>query len=134
MTFQYQGGSNAALFDGPADRISPNPDADGGYTYQSNPPPNDGRKVILSDTDHLWGIGGSASWVWRSLVRGSNPLFMDPYKRGVLDQGSDAQWGPVRRALGDTRRMAERMDLAAMTPHGDLASTEYCLADPGRGY
>jgi hypothetical protein len=26
------------------------------------------------------------------------------------------------------------MNLAAMTPHGDLASTGYCLANPGKEY
>ncbi|MGC9326200.1 MAG: DUF6298 domain-containing protein, partial [Candidatus Hinthialibacter sp.] len=53
MTFQYSGGKNQTLFDSPAEWISPNPD--GGY--RDNPPANDGQKVILTDTDHLWGIG-----------------------------------------------------------------------------
>lgn len=61
---------------------------------------------------------------------------------------SDPQWAPVlagqrvgvrdpaapRRVMGQTRRIAERMNLAAMTPHPDLASSGYCLADPGKGY
>lgn len=134
MTFQYQGGSNAALFASPADWVSPNPEAEGGYDYQTNPPPGDGRKVILSDTDHLWGIGGSAAWVWKSFLRGLNPLFMDPYRRVVLDRGAEEQWEEIRRALGDTRRFAERMDLATMTPRSELASTQYCLAHPGKEY
>jgi len=74
MTFQYRGGTNQALFDSPADWISPNPD--GGY--RDDPPATDGRKVILSDTDHLWGLGGSQAWVWKSFTRGYNVLFMDP--------------------------------------------------------
>ena len=40
MTFQHQGGSNAALFESPADWISPN--REGGYRH--SPPPADGRK------------------------------------------------------------------------------------------
>jgi hypothetical protein len=40
----------------------------------------------------------------------------------------------ARRALGDTRRFAERMNLAAMTPRNELASTRYCLAHPGHEY
>ena len=63
------------LFDSPADWISPNPE--GGY--RDDPPAADGRKVIVSDTDHLWGIGGNAAWVWKSFLRGLNPIFMDPY-------------------------------------------------------
>jgi len=54
MTFQWAReyrGTNENLFNSLADWISPNPD--GGY--QDDPPAADGRKVILSDTDHLWG-------------------------------------------------------------------------------
>lgn len=128
MTFQYQGGSNETLFASPADWISPN--AEGGY--RDAPPANDGRKVILSDTDHLWGLGGNVAWVWKSVCRGMNPLFMDPYDADSLAPGS--QWEPVRQALGAARLMSERVDLAALTPRDDLASTTYCLAQPGREY
>jgi hypothetical protein len=48
----YQGTSfNKVLFDSPADSISPNPA--GGYIDE--PPASDGRKVIISDSDHLHG-------------------------------------------------------------------------------
>ena len=39
-----------------------------------------------------------------------------------------------RRAMGHARRCAERMDLAASTPRPELASTGYCLANPGKEY
>ena len=128
MTFQYQGGSNQALFDSPADWISPNPE--GGYN--DAPPPADGSKVIINDTDHLWGIGGNQAWVYKSLCRGMNPIFMDPYDGRILE--TDDKWEPIRRVLGYVRALAERIDLAHMTPHGDLASTGFCLADPGVEY
>ncbi len=139
MTFPYsrdkqQRGTNALLFDSPADWISPNPDAAGGYNYRTNPPPADGKKVILSDTDHLWGIGGNPDWVWKSFVRGHHPLFMDPYDNRVLGKAEPESWNPVRESMGHARRLAERLDLAALTPREDLASTRYCLADPGRQY
>jgi hypothetical protein len=134
MTFQYQGGSNSALLASLADWVSPNPDAGSGYDYRSNPPPADGRKVILSDTDHLWGIGGDVTWAWKSFLRGLNPLFMDPYKREILGRGSEDQWEPVRMALGHARRFAERINLAAMIPHPELATTGFCLAQPGEEY
>jgi CubicO group peptidase (beta-lactamase class C family) len=130
MTFQYKGGTNQALFDSPADWISPNPD--GGY--RDDPPVADGRKVVLSDTDHLWGIGGSQAWVWKSLTRGYNVLFMDPYDGDVLGKPFDPRWDPVRRSLGYTLRFARRMDLAAARPTTDAASTKYCLANPGAQY
>lgn len=139
MTFPYSAdaekrGTNAHLFASPADWISPNPDASDGYDYRTNPPPADGDKVILSDTDHLWGIGGTTEWVWKSFVRGYNPLFMDPYDNRVLGKEKPESWEPIRRSLGHARRVAEKLDLAAMTPRADLASTGYCLADPGRQY
>lgn len=137
MTFQWSRdakyrGTNRALFDSPADWISPNPDSapTPPFNYRDNPPPADGKKVVLSDTDHLWGIGGNVAWVWKSFVRGHNPLFMDPYEGAVLAPGTTAKWEPVRRALGDTRRYARRMNLMAMQPRGDLATTRYCLANP----
>jgi len=130
MTFQYRGGKNETLFKSPADWISPN--GEGGY--RDNPPAADGRKVVLNDTDHLWGIGGNQAWVWKSFLRGHNPLFMDPYDGVVLGNKSDPRWDPIRRSLGYTRRYAEKMDLAATRPRNDLASTKYCLANPGKEY
>ncbi|MCI0540533.1 MAG: hypothetical protein L0Z50_35480, partial [Verrucomicrobiales bacterium] len=120
------------LFDSPADWISPNRDRAAGNDYLHDPPPADGTKVILPDTDHLGGIIGTPDWVWKSFCRGHNPIFMDPYDRSVL--GSSDQWDAVRRSLGQTRRLAERVDLARMTPTKDIASTKYCLAQPGVAY
>ena len=134
MTFQYQGGANATLLASAADWISPNPDAPDGRNYRDNPSPADGRKVILSDTDHLWGVGGDVAWAWKSFLRGLNPLFMDPYDRKILDLGTNDQWEPVRAALGHTRQFAQRINLAATFPHPELASTGYCLAEPGVQY
>ncbi|MBM3334472.1 hypothetical protein FJY63_07405, partial [Candidatus Sumerlaeota bacterium] len=119
------------LLKSPADWISPNPDR---YDYKNDPPAADGAKVVLPDTDHLWGVGGNVAWVWKSFLRGLNPIFMDPYRRGVLDRGPDDQWEPVRRAMGVTRRLAEQVNLSAMTPRKELARSGYCLADPGREY
>ena len=130
MTFQYKGGSNKVLFDSPADWVSPN-NAGG---YRDNPPAARGRKVVILDTDHLWGIGGNQSWVWKSFTRGYNPIFMDPYDGVVLGKRFDPRWDPIRRSLGYTRRYAERMNLVAMKPRPDLASTRFCLANPGKEY
>lgn len=130
MTFQYKGGDNATLFKSPAHWISPNQ----GGGYKDNPPANDGSKVILSDTDHLWGIGGDREWVWKSFLRGLNPIFMDPYDGLVLGRKFDPKWDPVRKAMGQTLRWANRVNLVAMTPRNELSSTEYCLANPGGEY
>lgn len=148
MTFQFARpqelrGTNEALFRSPADWISPNPE--GGY--RENPPAADGSKVILNDTDHLWGIGGNRAWVWKSFCRGLNPIFMDPYREVEQEATGntwtdhlsaratlDARWEPIRKNLGFTLTYAERMNLVAMVPRSDLSSTKYCLADPGKEY
>jgi len=130
MTFQYKGGSNKTLFDSPADWVSPNPE--GGY--RDDPPAADGRKVVLNDTDHLWGIGGNQAWVWKSFTRGHNVIFMDPYDGDVLGGKFESRFEPVRKGMGYTRQYAERMDLTAMRPRPELASTGYCLARPGAEY
>ncbi len=116
---------NATLFFSQADWLSPG--GGGGYDY--DPPAADGRKVVISDTDHLFGTrGGGAAWVWKSFVRGLNPIYMD-----TLDSLSRRREG-ARRAMGHARVYAERMDLIHMAPRGDLASSGYCLANPGREY
>jgi hypothetical protein len=67
---------------------------------------------------------------------------MDPYLDPSHDAGRnrpargkpDPYWDPLRKALGQTRQYATRVDLAAMVPHEELASTKYCLANPGHEY
>lgn len=130
MTFQYKGGSNRTLFESPADWISPNDE--GGY--RDNPPGSDGAKVVISDTDHLWGIGGNQAWVWKSFCRGLYPIFMDPYDGLVLGKPFDPQWDPIRKSMGMTRQLANRLDITTMTPQNDVASTGYCLAEAGTKY
>jgi hypothetical protein len=131
MTFQYKGGSNETLMKSPADWVSPNPD--GGY--RDNPPAADGSKVIVTDTDHLWGIGGNSTWVWKSFLRGLNPIFMDPYDGAVLSKGFGRDKAePIRKSLGQVLDWSRRVDLVGMTPRSGLASSRYCLAKPNAEY
>jgi hypothetical protein len=143
MTVQYPGGKNQALFDSPADWISPN-DAGG---YQADPPVADGRKVVLNDTDHSFyyiglqkaGLDAQRAWVWKNFTRGHQALFMDPYLDptpwGVVgrnkpqDGKPDPYWEVLRLNMGYTRMYADRINLAAMTPQPALASSGFCLAN-----
>ena len=107
---------------------------------KSEPRAVDGAKISMLDTDHVFGVGGDQKWVWKAFLRGHNVLFMDPY--------DDPAWEPVlagqrvgvrdaeapRRAMGHAHSYASRIDLAASRPAGELASTGYCLAVPGREY
>ncbi|HEX6863560.1 MAG TPA: DUF4038 domain-containing protein [Thermoanaerobaculia bacterium] len=113
MTSCFPRGRNEDLFGSPADWISPN--HRGGY--KRSPPPADGSKVVILDTDHLWGIGGGREWVWKSFLAGHHPIYMDPLDADPLREDA-------RRAMGHTRRLAERLDLANMVP----SPSGHCLA------
>jgi hypothetical protein len=91
--------------------------------------------VIITDTDHLWGIGGNYQWVWKSFLRGLNPIFMDPYDTKILKRSYDPSWvEPLRLSMGYTLELAERMNLIRMNPEPELSTTGYCLADRGNEY
>jgi hypothetical protein len=131
MTVPYPG-SNADVLNSPADWVSMNGDL-------ANPPATDGTKVSLWDTDHLCGICGDPSWVWKSVTRGHNVLLMDGYdnSRGVSDPAynpDDPKWEATRRNMGYARSYVMRMDLARARPRGDLASSGFCLAVLGSEY
>ncbi len=140
MTVQWSAGADRALLQSPADWISPN-----ARFFE-----NDGRKVVLNDTDHsyFWtglkadGVAAQRAWVWKNFTRGNQCLFMDPYLDPSHDPGRnspaggkpDPYWEPLRQALGLSRAVAGGIDLAHMVPHGELASTGVCLANPGQEY
>lgn len=130
MTFQFKGGSNKTLFESPADWVSPNPEAGGGFEYKKNPPVAEGKKVVISDTDHLWGLGGDVAWVWKTFLRGHNPIFMDPYGRETFGK-TRLDCDPIRKNLGYVLDYSRRVDLAVMSPHLKIASSGYCLASAG---
>ena len=152
---------NKDLFDSPADWISPNHepiswrlgDSTISSSFKTDPPQADGKKVIITDTDHLWGHGGNYKWVWKSFLRGLNPIFMDPWDPlpGKEDEAKTTGWiydeggiskddrnypefFLIRQNMGHTRLFAERINLRKMMPHGELSSTGYCLADRGNEY
>jgi hypothetical protein len=151
MTMQFpvpdQAKVNDPLFNGPADWVSPGFDDvahPGGALcsrWFTDPPANDGTKVVITDTDHYAAGAGDALWAWKSFLRGHNPILMD---FGIIDLVNplDPSYGvpsyesfePARYAMGDTLHFAQRMPLTAMHPRGDLSSTGYVLADPGEEY
>jgi hypothetical protein len=106
-----------------------------------DPPAADGRKIVLSDTDHYSPMKADPLWAWKSFLRGHQPILYDlPIAFGV-DPPDKSEGFPsydsleaARWALGDTRRLAERIGLISMEPMPQLSSTGYVLADPGREY
>src|SRR6266545_4155811 len=73
-------------------------------------------------------------WVWKSFTRGLNPIYMDSLDAEGWKNVEAATMEGARQAMGQTRRFSEKMNLAAMTPQPKLASTRYCLANPGKEY
>jgi len=149
MTMQYpvrdQSKVNEVLFESPAEWISPGfDDVESpmqGSRWYKDPPANEGAKVIISDTDHYSPMKSEALWAWKSFLRGHNPIL---YDLGIISgveppdpssgSPSFASLEPARYAMGDTLRFAERLNLMAMEPRGELSSTGYALANPGEEY
>jgi hypothetical protein len=134
--------ANEPLWNSPADWISPGfDDTLGDSRWFADPPPNDGSKVVLLDTDHFSPFSSSALWVWKSFLRGHHPVL---YDLGILGGGmppnpaegspSFDSLEPARWAMGEARRFAEQIDLANLEPSGNLASSGYALAHPSQEY
>ena len=126
MTFQFPVGTNLDLYASSADWISPGRAACAPFDYRNDPPSGDGDKVVIVDTDHLWGEGGSVDWVWRTFTRGHNLMFMDG---GIETFPPSSDWRhDIRLALSQTRLLSERFDMTCAVPDLAIASSGYCLA------
>jgi hypothetical protein len=128
------------LYGSAADWISPeiHPDEVADQTW-GTAPYDRGDKVIILDTDHIWGVGGDEVWAWQSFCRGYNVIYMDranDFPSGFFEHEVWPEMAnpDLRREMGKIRAYADRMTLNAATPHNELASTGYCLAVPGREY
>ena len=124
MSYVHGDHAGNALYASRADWISP---FYGGPPVLADPAPADGRKVVVLDTDHICGVCGDAAFVWKSFVRGHNPIYMDPFDANPVHRAA-------RVAMGQTRRYARRIDLRHAMPRLDVASTRFALARPGREY
>ena len=122
--------SHASLLASPAEAVSftsPGNHGTGLEDYCGDPPAADGRKVSLLDTDHLWGVGGDAGWVWRAALRGHNPLFMDPFEGDFVAHGHFGT--DAREAMGVARALLEGLGLDRLVPAPERASSRFALAD-----
>jgi uncharacterized protein YjdB len=137
MTPMWPGGHQSDLLASAADWIAA-PEGD-----LENPSTADGSKVLISDTDHLCGICGTTSWVWKTFLKGQNPILMDGYDGAAIGLGAESYnasnpvWELIRKNLGYSRDYALQLDLKLAVPHGDLVLSEgtgYCLAKPGSQY
>lgn len=56
-------GDETRIWESLSEAVSPGLDRVTGSAYRDDPPANQGNKIIISDTDHLWGMGGDRKWV-----------------------------------------------------------------------
>jgi hypothetical protein len=140
------GFNDADLLDSDADWIAP--------IARISPPTARGAgrpaiKVSINDSDHsYWEMWNdppqtNRNYFWINFTNGSQTVFMDPYvvyyprqNRNLsppptngISPAPDGRWDGVRDTMGFIRGYAARMNLAAMTPRGDLASTGHALAN-----
>lgn len=134
----HGGEHTQSMLDSPSEWLSPG--SNDCPELKTDPPVWKEKKPALLDTDHVWGIGGSRQWVWKCFLRGYNPIFMDPW-RSYRERGADSlrrsdypQWEPARKALGQARKYADKINLLKAIPSPELSSTGYCLAQPGSEY
>jgi hypothetical protein len=149
-------GDDSFLYGTSADWIAP--DVGCGSTAVASPD-NQGH-VILNDSDHSFYFTRfvdpagkvldrkARNYIWENFTNGASVLFMDPYEinwvpgeRNICPKpvngicpAPDPKYDNFRDNLGYTLRFANRMHLAGMKPDRSLASTTYCLADPGAEY
>jgi hypothetical protein len=110
-------------------------------------------KVNINDSDHSY---YGAAWqetpqqnrnyVWKNFANGSQVLFMDPYLLYYPRQGRnmcghpvmgicrapDKRYDNLRDNLGYSLEYSRKLNLVKVTPHGELSSTGYCLAQTPR--
>jgi hypothetical protein len=125
-------GVNAWLNESSAEAIAPwGPANSGEERLDVDPPATAAGKVYFADTDHIWGVGGNPDWVWKCFLRGYNPLYMDGWNNPDFRHELRAE---TNAAMGYTRAVADRVNLASLSPQGSLSTTGYCLADRGIEY
>ena len=125
------------LFNGNGDYFSP---VTSGGAYVFDPPVNNGKNVVISDTDHLsprfYATPGGETLVrtfsWESFTRGNNLNgLMADLSSGTLSGGGYApqsQWAALGQAIGRVGQVVERLNMASMVPRPELCSSKYCIA------
>lgn len=130
--FMYQGGTNAQLWNLNVDAVAPGTVASGGASpdgtgdYFTDPPASSGAKVVIGDTDHVYGEGGDETDVWRNFCRALQTIYMDSMSAAAQNQRA-------RAAMGQTALMAQRLrtDLNQFSVQAQGTATPcntgYCL-------
>ena len=120
------------VIDSPADCFAVSGGWDSGRYTQKNPPPNDSTKPAIVDMDHVSPGSADLGYVWTAFTRGYHfNLYDAPFES---PDAEEPQWQAARHNVGKAGDYALRCGLVNMNPRSDLASTGFCLANPGVEY
>jgi len=120
------------IIDSPADCLAVSGGWDSGRYTQKNPPANDSGKPAIVDMDHVSPGSADLGYVWTAFTRGYHfNLYDAPFES---PDAEGPQWQAARHNVGKAVYYARRCGLVNMNPRGDLASTGFCLANPGVEY
>jgi hypothetical protein len=91
--------------------------------------PNHVKPDVL-DTDHTFGIGGNVDYLWSSMMRGHNNIYMDNYGQHPGPNPPHDVPAVMHSVMGAQRPLADRCDLIHMFPLSgtSIVSTGYALA------
>lgn len=131
-TGQWQQMPRKVLLSSPADCFAAAGSWNSGAYRRKNPPANDTGKPGIVDMDHVSPGSSDVGFVWSAFTRGYHFSLYDHPFENPDSEGTD--WQRVRLNVGQTIVYAQQMDLAQMVPCPDLASTRFCLANPGEQY
>jgi len=103
-----------------------------GRYRKKDPPANDSGEPGLVDMDHVSAGSSDVGFVWSAFTRGYHfNLYDKPWES---PDAEGPEWECVRLNVGKTVEHASKLDLAKVSPRGDLSSTGFCLAKPGEQY
>jgi hypothetical protein len=99
---------------------------------RKNPPANDAGKPAIVDMDHVSPGSTDVGYVWSAFTRGYHfSLYDKPFEK---PDAEGPAWECVRCNVSQASTYARRLDLSQARPHGDVATTGFCLACPGEQY
>ncbi len=113
-------------FTGPAACIAPggNP---GLIPWDDAPPDSGGRRVVIQDTDHTFGMlnVNGVPLAWKNFTSGQDGIVLQDNGFGCwyIWACDDPLWPPFKRAMGQTALLASTADLLHMTPQPNRSST-----------
>lgn len=121
-----------AVVNSPADCFAVAGSWQSGRYRRKDPPANNSGKPGIVDMDHVAPGSHDVEFIWSAFTRGYHfNLYDKPFES---PEAESPEWECIRHNLKKTVEYAKKLDLASVSPTGNLASTGFCLAKPGYQY